>query len=245
MVESAANVGAGHLYLPDLPRWFLVAWYGLLLTAVCTQSRPRKQLVWLCLCGVTAVDAVGPFTRSTRRQPALQHPGHRTWQCSHCRTAGRPGHTGGCRSHEPRKRRAGDIVSHCLWQRGHRMINSIVVSHADVDHFNALGPVLTRFPVSELLVSSELRAKRFTGSSAVDCNGAKSKAFPFTLLATKNICRLAELTCRFFKHRRIICGKHDQTTKRVSSFSCSIADEEPFCCPETWKDRRSMKFCRG
>jgi competence protein ComEC len=152
MVETAASVGAGHLYLPDLPRWFLVAWYGLLLAVVSTQSRRRKQLLWLCLCGVTAVVL---------------------WDRSHVQPDGRLhctildiGHGSAAIVELPdgqvmlvdagamnRGSRAGEIVSRCLWQRGHRMINSIVVSHADVDHFNALGAVLTRFPVSELLVS--------------------------------------------------------------------------------------------
>ena len=33
------------------------------------------------------------------------------------------------------------------------MIDSIIVSHADVDHFNALGAVFPRFPVGQLLLS--------------------------------------------------------------------------------------------
>jgi len=152
MVETAASVGVGHLYLPDLPRWFLVAWYVLLLAVVSTQSRPRKQLLWLCLCGVTAVVL---WDRSHVQPDGSLHCtildiGHGSAAIVELPDGGVMLVDAGAMN---RGRRAGDIVSRCLWQRGHRMINSIVVSHADVDHFNALGAVLTRFPVSELLVS--------------------------------------------------------------------------------------------
>ena len=154
MVEVAANIGVGHLYLADLPFWCLPMWYCLLVTVVMFRNKRQKQIIWLCLCGLTAVTFLG-------------HSGPDSDGSLHC-TILDVGHGSAAVVELPDGRvmvvdagamnrgdQAGELVSRCLWQRGHRIINSIIVSHADADHFNALGKVLPRFPVGELLLSQQ------------------------------------------------------------------------------------------
>lgn len=153
-VEQSASVGIGHVYLPNLPSWFLPAWYVLLLSAVAASHTHHRRLIWLCLCGVISVTLLH----------AAWSPSGNDFRC----TILNVGHGSAAIVEPPgggvllidagamnRGNRAGEIVSRCLWHHGHRMINTVIVSHADVDHFNAMGTVLTRFPVGELLVSQQ------------------------------------------------------------------------------------------
>lgn len=46
-----------------------------------------------------------------------------------------------------------NIVSSYLWSRGIRHINAIVISHADVDHYNGVPGLLERFSVGKIFIS--------------------------------------------------------------------------------------------
>ncbi len=154
MVETAANVGVGHLYFADIPLWCLPTWYCLLVTVVTLRKKRHKQIIWLCLCGLTAATF---WERSDAYSDGRLHCtildiGHGSAAVVELPTGGVMLVDAGAMN---RGDHAGELVSRCLWQRGYRKINSIVVSHADVDHFNALGKVLPRFPVGELLLSQQ------------------------------------------------------------------------------------------
>lgn len=47
----------------------------------------------------------------------------------------------------------GETVSRFLWSRGVRKIDALVISHADIDHFNAVPTLLERFAIGRVLVS--------------------------------------------------------------------------------------------
>lgn len=49
---------------------------------------------------------------------------------------------------------AADTISSYLWSRGIRSIDGIVLSHPDVDHFNALPGLVDRFAIGRVFVSS-------------------------------------------------------------------------------------------
>ena len=51
---------------------------------------------------------------------------------------------------------ATETISRFLWQRGHRRIDAIILSHADVDHFNAVPGLLDRFEVAAVYVSPHM-----------------------------------------------------------------------------------------
>jgi competence protein ComEC len=48
-------------------------------------------------------------------------------------------------------RRAAQIVAGCLWSRGYSRLDALVVSHADLDHFNAVPELTDTLPVGCVL----------------------------------------------------------------------------------------------
>ena len=53
----------------------------------------------------------------------------------------------------------GREISEVLWSRGHSRLDGIFVSHADLDHFNAIAYLLDRFDVSQLFMSTAMVEK--------------------------------------------------------------------------------------
>ncbi len=51
---------------------------------------------------------------------------------------------------------ATERIGNFLWSRGHRRIDAIVISHADVDHFNAVPGLVERFDVGVVYVSPHM-----------------------------------------------------------------------------------------
>ena len=49
-------------------------------------------------------------------------------------------------------------ISEFLWNSGVRRLDAIVVSHPDMDHYNAVPRILNRFPVGRILVSPQMYA---------------------------------------------------------------------------------------
>jgi len=151
-VEAAAGPGIGHVYLADLPGWFLPAWYVLLFAAVILRRRWHKQMAWLCLCGITSIllgRTSTMFDHDNLRCTVLDI-GHGSASVLEFPNGQVMLVDAGAMN---RGDRGGEIVSRFLWNHGHRMVNSVLVSHADVDHFNALRTVFVRFPVGQLLVA--------------------------------------------------------------------------------------------
>jgi competence protein ComEC len=44
-------------------------------------------------------------------------------------------------------------ISECLWDRGYRRLDAVVLSHPDIDHYNALPELLEKFSVGAVYVS--------------------------------------------------------------------------------------------
>ncbi|MCH2202494.1 MAG: ComEC/Rec2 family competence protein [Fuerstiella sp.] len=173
MVKTASSIGFGHLYVADLPPWFLPMWYTLLITVVGIRKKQHKLITWLMLCGCTSVALWNraDLDFDTGLRCTFLAIGHGNATVVEFPSGQIMLVDAGAMN---RGDRAGEQVSRFLWHRGYRMINSIVVSHADADHFNALGTILTRFPVGELLLS-----KKFIRNGSV-------AAQQLIALATKN-----------------------------------------------------------
>ena len=71
-------------------------------------------------------------------------------RCSNCPTAQPCSTTPGNSAHQPPRRSS---VSDFLWSRGRTHIDAVVISHSDVDHYNALPELLRRFSVGVVYVS--------------------------------------------------------------------------------------------
>ncbi len=157
-VSWTANVRFGFLMIPDLPAWFLPVYYVLLiLSAAAARSVVRQCLrivvltlvvvqLWI-VCRVPIVSEPRCTILSVGHGNAVViETGHRVIVVD----AGAMN----------RGDSAADIISRCLWNRGHRMIDILILSHPDADHYNAAPELLERMPAGRICISREFAASQ-------------------------------------------------------------------------------------
>ncbi len=169
VVDWSDRVSWGHIYVSDIPAWWLWVFY-LALLAVLTQQPLRERwrwgglagLGWLCVGLFLAVPLLGGDNR----------PGSEELRCTFLAV----GH-GGCTVLEMPDGRtilydSGAIdgpdvtrrqIAPFLWNRGIRKIDEIILSHADLDHFNGLPALLDRFAVGQITSTPSFADKSTPG----------------------------------------------------------------------------------
>jgi competence protein ComEC len=172
VVSSAATVPGGHWWSPGPPAWWVVGWYLALLGAllVLPAARLKNAATWAGLAAVwigvgLAVAGIGrlvtpPSADLRIVMAAMGHgcgivvrsPAGRTLVYD----AGRLGAPGAARR----------AMAAVLWSEGVSRIDTLVLSHADADHFNAVPELLARFGVGEILVSESFLTS--TAATAID-----------------------------------------------------------------------------
>jgi competence protein ComEC len=156
----------GHRYVSDIPMWWLWGLYlGLFALLWIKPIWDRRR--WLGLCGAAWL-CVGLLSGSL--QPAPDE-----LRCTFLSV----GH-GGCTILETPDGRtilydAGSLagpdvtqrfIAPYLWHRGTRRIDEVILSHADLDHFNALPSLLDRFSVGLVTFTPSFTAKASPGVQA-------------------------------------------------------------------------------
>jgi competence protein ComEC len=154
LVDRSESLPGGHFYAPGPAWWWVLALYAVLL-ATMVRGRgfvaPRWQLA--ALCAWILVGLVPPVVRAAQRD---------SLECSFLAV----GH-GACvvlqaPTGETLLYDAGSLgsphfatqtISAYLWHRGIMRIDGIIISHADVDHYNAVPGLLDRFNVGAIYVS--------------------------------------------------------------------------------------------
>ena len=185
-VQAAGGPGPGHLYLPDLPVWFLPAWYILLTAAVLFPS--FRRLTWTALILLVSV-----LLHTARTVPDSSGLTCTILDVGHGSAAvvefpnGRTLLVDAGSMH--RGDRAGEIIYRYLWSRGRRTVSSVLVSHDDIDHFNGLQKVFSRFPVGELLLSPHFLQSRSSAASDLRRTAARYHV-PIRSIAHGDICRM-------------------------------------------------------
>lgn len=153
-VSFSADVRLGFVTIPDLPAWFLPAYYSLLTaSALASRSSTRQTLRVILLALVTLLFrdvCISP--ESPNLECTVLSVGH-----GNATVVETPdGHVllfdAGALN---RGERTADLISRFLWTRGHREINAIILSHPDADHYNAVSSLLDRIPVGQLVLTSE------------------------------------------------------------------------------------------
>lgn len=164
IVAVAADLPAGHAWVAGPAWWWVCGWYAVLLAAAVWGRREliRRPATWGSLaagwCGVgLLVAAVGAAAAPPPGglRVVMTAVGHGCGILVRAPTgrsllydAGRLGApSAACRS-----------LSAVLWSERVARIDTLVVSHADADHFNAVPDLLERFSCGELLVPGALLA---------------------------------------------------------------------------------------
>jgi competence protein ComEC len=153
LVDAARRLPGAFSYVPDVPGWWLVVFYGGLLVWIAFpmvrqwfRLGASAGLGWTCFgCAIL-----------------FWPPDHRQFRCTFLAV----GH-GGCTVIETPGNRvilydAGAIngpdvtrrqIAPFLWSRGYRRIDEIIVSHGDLDHFNGVPGLLERFAVGQVILT--------------------------------------------------------------------------------------------
>ncbi len=153
IVAFTHELEAGSFYLAGPPEWWLVAFYlGLLIVAL----RSWSHFSWNRYLSVAALWVAVGFVATGAKVPdeklrcTFLAVGHGT-----CVVLELPGgetmlyDAGSLGSPE----RASQTIASFLWSRGLTHLDAIVLSHADVDHYNAVPGLLERFDVAKVYVS--------------------------------------------------------------------------------------------
>jgi len=153
LMEFAQQLDIGHMYTGGPPLWWVVGFYSAL-GFFLIFARYRPPLKWQLAAAALWV-AIGFATathqsKEERLQCTFLAMGHGT-----CVVLELPGgqtvlYDAGSLG-APRS--ATQTVASFLWSRGINHIDAIVLSHADVDHYNAVPGLLDRFSVGTVYVS--------------------------------------------------------------------------------------------
>ena len=165
-VAVAADVPAGHAWVAGPAWWWVFGWYATLAAMVVwgRWELVRRPATWGMLaagwCGVGVVAAaVGVVLAPppTGLRVVMAAVGHGcgilvrapTGRCLLYDAGRLGGPAAACRA-----------LSAVLWSERLTRIDTLVISHADTDHFNAVPELLTRFACGEILVPEALLANR-------------------------------------------------------------------------------------
>lgn len=158
-VSWGSSLPGGHWWTVGPGMWWVAGWYAVLAAVLLVVARQRQRELapwavaaggWVAVGIVAAIGMAccGPPTASMRAvMVALGHG---------CGVVVRSP-TGKCLVYDAGRlgapAAAARAMSAVLWQEGCGRIDTLVVSHADADHFNAVPALLARFAVGEVVVS--------------------------------------------------------------------------------------------
>jgi competence protein ComEC len=176
VVDWSDGLAWGHWYVSDVPAWWLWVFYTVLL-AMLTQHLLRKHwrwgglagLGWLCIGLVIAspfVSGSSPF-RGFRQDLAedelrctflaVGHGGCTVLEMPDGRTVLYD--SGAMEGPDVTRRQ----IAPFIWRRGIRRIDEVILSHADLDHFNGLPALLDRFAVGQITSTPSFADKSTPG----------------------------------------------------------------------------------
>jgi competence protein ComEC len=163
LVHAAQRLPAGHWYVGDVPEWWL--WIGYIgLFAFLVAEPLRRRWRWLALTALVWV-CVGLLCTSSRALPdgvrctflAVGHGG--------CTVVEGPDgrvmlYDAGALGGPDVTRR---VIAPFLWHQGIRRLDEVLLSHADLDHFNGLPGLLERFTVGQVTCTPTFADKTAPG----------------------------------------------------------------------------------
>jgi competence protein ComEC len=179
VVDVADRLPGGHWYVGDVPGWWLAVFYAGLLAALWFPNiRPRGR--WLALAGLgwlvvgLAGSSLRPATDGLRvTLLAVGHGGCTVLEAPDGRVLV---YDAGALGGPDVTRRQ---IAPFLWHRGVRRIDDVLLSHADLDHFNGLPSLLERFPVAQVTLTPSFADKPTPGVrealAAIERTGVRTR----------------------------------------------------------------------
>lgn len=163
IVESLNETSVASFYTSGPAGWWSAGWIGLLATGALgeTYGRDLRGLTGRLLLLLVAAGFAPPLARLVLSGDALR--------CSFIAV----GHGSATLLEAPDGQavlvdagalgapdRVADTVARALWSRGVTRLEAVVLSHPDVDHYNALPGLLDRFAIEQVWVSARMFPRR-------------------------------------------------------------------------------------
>ncbi len=181
VVGAAAQMGAGHASVAGPPDWWLAGFYTTLVAGMAVRRGHRlRRWAWRGVAVWIVVGLVAPFLPQQRDglrctflavghgcAVVIELPGGETLLYDAGMFAN--------------AQRGEDIIQKALWERGIRRLDAILVSHADVDHFNAAAGLMQAMPVGTLCCSPSFLDFDQLPVAAL-CEAASLQGIPIRLL---------------------------------------------------------------
>jgi competence protein ComEC len=147
IVDASAYVHLGHAFVAGPAGWWLIGFYAWLAAALAIPtSRTLRRWAWRGLGGWVIMGlllALFPRPREGLRCTflAVGHGCAVVIELPSGETLLYDAGTFGS------ARRGQTIIQHSLWERGITAVDAVIVSHADIDHFNAAAGLMQTLPV--------------------------------------------------------------------------------------------------
>lgn len=153
VVDLAAAIDLGHAYVPEPPGWWLIIFYSVVAAAMlATTLKRRPARVWSCV-GVWAIFGL-TLLPANREEGLLRCT---TLYVGHGLSVIVETPSGKTLVYDVGSRAGGEfssrVLKEALWARGISKVDALIVSHADIDHYNGVLDLLTSVPVGRILCS--------------------------------------------------------------------------------------------
>lgn len=181
VVSAAAALPLGHFHVPGPPAWWIAGCYGLLAAAAgLAPGAAWRRWAWRGL-GIWLAAGLAWGLRPPERDGltctflSVGHGGAIALELPNGVTLLYDTGTIGAPT------RARRTATAALWEAGICRVDAVIVSHADMDHFNGVSGLLQSMPVGELLLAQS--ALDFEQSGIVTlCDDASDAGVPLRLL---------------------------------------------------------------
>lgn len=196
IVGWSAETPLGHRFTPAPPGWWLVGFY--LLLGVITSlipSRLSMRPLWRGMAGWVALGLAWGLVpvRPGELRCTFLAVGHGCAVILETPDGRRLLYDAGSLTDGDR---AAQTVSTALWSQGCRRLDGVVVSHADIDHFNGLPGLVERFPIGVVLMAPSFLDFRQAPVADV-CEAIARAGIPIRLLQSGDELGLhPEVHCR-------------------------------------------------
>ena len=213
-VRYSADVRTGFVMIPDLPNWFLPVWYGLLAGAVLTIRPVWRQgfRVALILFAIVQFHRVCERPTTEGLTCTVLSVGHGNAIVVEVDNRVLLFDAGAMNRGDG----AADVIAGYLWSRGQRMVDTVVLSHADADHYNAVRGLLEKMPVGQVLTTSQ-----FVQSASPEVAGLTAALqqleVPTSLLSHGDSLRTDALRVQFLQSDAAV-----QQLQAASDNACSL-----------------------
>lgn len=156
LVRLAERLPGAVWYVPAVPLWWVIGFYGITIAGLCLGPTVYRRGLVVLAAWVGLGLLVSRHNTDGELRVTFLAVGHGS-----CTVIELPDgrvfvYDVGSTSGPEMVRR---VVAPYLWHRGIQQIDEVFISHADLDHYNGLGPLLTRFPIGQVTLTPSFATK--------------------------------------------------------------------------------------